>query len=102
MPSHRTRWRPNRASVGVAVGTEPLAGRPQLVTGTTQQEFVTEAKEDIPHIGDDYGMPASADYADASRFHGHIDVVQIDVGEDDHSLTLIDPAAVARVATSRQ
>ena len=30
-----------------------------------------------------------------------IDVVQIDVGEDDHS-HLIDPAEVARVATARQ
>ena len=35
-------------------------------------------------------MPVSADYAGASRFNGRIDVVQIDVGDDDHS-HLIDP-----------
>ena len=57
--------------------------------------------DETTDIGDDYGMPVSADYAGASRFNGRIDVVQIDVGDDDHS-HLIDPAEVARVATSRQ
>jgi arylsulfatase len=57
--------------------------------------------DETTDIGDDYGMPVSADYAGSSRFNGRIEVVQIDVGEDDHS-HLIDPAEVARVATSRQ
>jgi hypothetical protein len=43
----------------------------------------------------------SADYAGASRFTGRITVVQLDVGDDDHS-HLIDPAEVARIATARQ
>jgi arylsulfatase len=46
-------------------------------------------------------MPVSDDYRGVSRFTGRIDVVQIDLGEDDHS-HLIDPAEVARVAASRQ
>lgn len=57
--------------------------------------------DDTTDIGDDYGMPVSADYLGSSRFNGRIDVVQIDVGDDDHS-HLIDPEEVARVATSRQ
>ncbi|GAA4760522.1 arylsulfatase [Actinomycetospora chibensis] len=57
--------------------------------------------EETTDIGDDYGMPVSADYAAASRFNGRIEVVQIDLGEDDHR-HLIDPAEVARIATSRQ
>jgi arylsulfatase len=57
--------------------------------------------DETTDLGDDYGMPVSSDYASASRFTGRIDVVQIDVGEDDHS-HLIDPEDVARVAISRQ
>jgi len=57
--------------------------------------------DETTDVGDDYGMPVSADYAGASRFNGRIDVVQIDVGDDDQS-HLIDPAEVARVAISRQ
>jgi arylsulfatase len=57
--------------------------------------------DDTTDIGDDFGMPVSSDYAGASRFNGVIDVVQIDVGDDDHS-HLVDPAEVARVAISRQ
>ena len=57
--------------------------------------------DETTDIGNDYGMPVSADYAGASRFNGHIDVVQIDVGDDDHS-HLIDPEHVAMVAVSRQ
>ena len=64
------------------------------------QPLVFSADE-TTDIGDDYGMPVSADYAGASRFNGRIDVVQIDVGDDDHS-HLIDPEEVARVAFSRQ
>ena len=76
---------------GRSVGT----GRVDLT-----QPLVFSADE-TTDIGDDYGMPVSADYAGASKFNGRIDVVQIDVGDDDHS-HLIDPAEVARVATSRQ
>lgn len=57
--------------------------------------------DETTDIGEDYGMPVSVAYAGASKFNGHIDVVQIDVGDDDHS-HLIDPADVARVAVSRQ
>ena len=57
--------------------------------------------DETTDIGEDYGMPVSADYAGASRFNGRIDVVQIDVGDDDHS-HLVDPAEVARIATARQ
>ena len=64
------------------------------------QPLVFSADE-TTDIGDDYGMPVSADYGAASKFNGRIDVVQIDVGDDDHS-HLIDPAEVARVAISRQ
>ena len=66
----------------------------------TTQPMIFSA-DDTTDIGDDYGMPVSADYAGASRFNGRIEVVQIDVGTDDHS-HLLDPAEVARVATSRQ
>lgn len=76
---------------GVKVGT----GRVELT-----QPLIFSADE-TTDIGDDYGLPVSADYAGASRFTGRIDVVQIDVGEDDHS-HLIDPAEIARVATARQ
>jgi arylsulfatase len=57
--------------------------------------------DETTDIGDDFGMPVSTDYAGASKFNGRIDVVQIDVGADDHS-HLIDPAEVARIAASRQ
>ena len=57
--------------------------------------------DETTDIGDDYGMPVSADYAGASKFNGRIDVVQIDVGDDDHS-HLIDPEEVARIASARQ
>jgi hypothetical protein len=59
------------------------------------------AADETTDIGNDYGMPVSADYAGASRFNGRIDLVQIDVGADDNS-HLIDPAQVAMVAVSRQ
>ncbi len=76
---------------GAAVGTGRVA---------VTQPLVFSADE-TTDIGNDYGMPVSAEYAGASRFTGRIDVVQIDVGADDHS-HLIDPAEVARVAISRQ
>ena len=64
------------------------------------QPLVFSADE-TTDIGNDVGMPVSADYGGSPRFNGHIDVVQIDVGDDDHS-HLIDPAEVARIATARQ
>ncbi len=57
--------------------------------------------DDTTDIGDDFGMPVSADYGASSRFNGRIDVVEIAVGDDDQS-HLIDPEDVARVAISRQ
>ena len=56
------------------------------------QPLVFSADE-TDHIGNDYGMPISAEYASASKFTGRIDVVQIDVGDDYHT-HLIDPAQV--------
>ena len=76
---------------GEAVGT----GRVEKT-----QPLVFSADE-TTDIGEDYGMPVSADYTGASTFNGRIDVVQIDIGDDDHS-HLIDPAALAHVALSRQ
>jgi arylsulfatase len=57
--------------------------------------------DETTDIGDDYGTPVSRDYPTSTRFNGRIDVVQIDIGDDDHS-HLIDPAEVVRVATARQ
>jgi arylsulfatase A-like enzyme len=64
------------------------------------QPLVFSADE-TTDIGDDYGMSVSSDYAEHSRFNGRIEVVQIDIGDDDHS-HMIDPAEVARIATARQ
>ena len=74
------------------------------VVGTGRVEAtqpLTFSADETTDIGDNYGMPVSADYSGASRFNGHIDVVQIDVEEDDHS-HLIGPADVAQVAPARQ
>jgi arylsulfatase len=57
--------------------------------------------DETTDIGDDYGTPVSDDYAGASRFNGRIELVQLDVGDDDHS-HLIDPEILARVAVARQ
>jgi arylsulfatase len=76
---------------GVSVGS----GRVNVT-----QPLIFSADE-TTDIGNDYGMPVSAQYAGASKFNGRIDVVQIDVGDDDHS-HLIDPELVSMVATSRQ
>nr|WP_279394089.1 arylsulfatase [Rhodococcus sp. ARC_M6] len=76
---------------GKPVGT----GRVELT-----QPMVFSADE-TTDVGDDYGMPVSTDYGDITKFNGRIDVVQLDVGDDDHS-HLIDPEEVARVAISRQ
>jgi hypothetical protein len=66
-----------------------------------QTQPLVFSADETTDIGDDYGMPVSGDYAKASRFNGRIDVVQIDIGDDDHS-HLIDPAEVARIAIARQ
>ena len=66
-----------------------------------QTQPLVFSADETTDIGDDYGMPVSTEYAEASRFNGRIDVVQIDVGADDHS-HLIDPVEVARIAISRQ
>ncbi len=76
---------------GVSVGTGRIDRTQPLIFSA----------DETTDLGDDYGTPVSADYASASRFNGRLDVVVIDVGDDDHS-HLIDPADVARVATSRQ
>jgi hypothetical protein len=57
--------------------------------------------DETTDIGDDYGMPVSADYAGASKFNGKIDLVQIDIGDDTHD-HMVDPADLIRVAISRQ
>jgi hypothetical protein len=71
-------------------------------TGRVEQtQPLVFSADETTDIGDDYGMPVSAGYAGASRFNGRIHVVQIDVGDDDHS-HLIDVTEVERVAASRQ
>ncbi|WP_336882489.1 arylsulfatase [Rhodococcus globerulus] len=76
-------------------GTEAGKGRVE------QTQPMIFSADETTDIGDDYGMPVSSDYAGASKFNGRIDVVQIDVGDDDHT-HLIDPALISRVAISRQ
>lgn len=74
----------------------------QVGSGRVEQtQPMIFSAEETTDIGDDYGMPVSADYGTPSKFNGRIDVVQLDVGTDDHS-HLIDPAEIARVAASRQ
>ena len=58
--------------------------------------------DETTDIGEDFGMPVSSDYPDATnRFNGKIDVVQIDLGDDNHD-HLIDPDEVIRIAMARQ
>ncbi|MDO9486065.1 MAG: arylsulfatase [Actinomycetota bacterium] len=76
-------------------GRQVGAGRVEMT-----QPLIFSA-DDTTDIGDDFGMPVSADYRGESRFNGRIHVVQIEVGDDDHT-HLIDPLEIARVATSRQ
>jgi hypothetical protein len=47
------------------------------------------------------GMPVSPDYVGGSKFNGKIDLVQIDIGDDNHD-HMVDPADLIRVAISRQ
>jgi arylsulfatase len=47
-------------------------------------------------------MPVTTDYAgDTSKFNGKIDLVQIDLGDDNHD-HLIDPDEIIRIAFARQ
>jgi arylsulfatase len=64
------------------------------------QPLVFSADE-TTDIGEDAGMPVTPDYKGADRFNGTIDLVQIDVGKDDHD-HLIDPKALMLVAMARQ
>jgi hypothetical protein len=65
------------------------------------QPLVFSADE-TTDIGEDYGMPVTSDYAgDTSKFNGKIDLVQIDLGDDNHD-HLIDPEELIRIALSRQ
>jgi hypothetical protein len=58
--------------------------------------------DETTDIGEDYGMPVSSDYAgDTSKFNGKIDLVQIDLGDDNHD-HLIDPEEIVRIAFARQ
>jgi hypothetical protein len=65
------------------------------------QPIVFSADE-TTDIGADYGMPVSTDYTgEDSKFNGRIDLVQIDIGDDNHD-HLVDPHDLIRVAISRQ
>ncbi|HVA08209.1 MAG TPA: sulfatase-like hydrolase/transferase [Acidimicrobiales bacterium] len=64
------------------------------------QAMVFSADE-TTDIGDDFGMPVSTDYGAKSRCNARIELVQIDIGDDNHD-HLIDPEDIIRVAMSRQ
>jgi arylsulfatase A-like enzyme len=65
------------------------------------QPLVFSADE-TTDIGEDFGMPVSSDYGGAtSKFNGKIDLVQIDLGDDNHD-HLVDPEQLIRVAMARQ
>jgi hypothetical protein len=64
------------------------------------QPLVFSADE-TTDIGEDSGTPVSPDYVGADRFNGTIELVQIDVGDDDHD-HLIDPDELVRIAMARQ
>ena len=66
------------------------------------QPMVFSADE-TTDIGEDFGMPVSSDYTGgtSSRFNGKIDLVQIDLGDDNHD-HLIDIEEVIRIAMARQ
>ena len=57
--------------------------------------------DETTDIGEDFGMPVSSGYSGASRFNGKIDLVQIDIGDDNHD-HLIKPEELIRIAMSRQ
>jgi hypothetical protein len=58
--------------------------------------------DETTDIGEDFGMPVTSDYgAGTSKFNGKIDLVQIDLGDDNHD-HLINPEELIRVAMARQ
>jgi arylsulfatase len=57
--------------------------------------------DETTDIGEDTSMPVTTDYKGADRFNGSIELVQIDVGDDNHD-HLIDPQDLVRVAMARQ
>jgi arylsulfatase len=67
--------------------------------GATQP--IIFSADETTDVGDDYGMQVSPDYAGHSKFNGKIDLVQIDIGDDNHD-HMVDPADLIRVAISRQ
>ena len=69
------------------------------VQATQPLIFSTDETTDI---GEDFGMPVTSDYSGASsRFNGKIDLVQIDLGDDDHD-HFIDPEERLRITMARQ
>jgi arylsulfatase len=77
-------------------GREVGKGR---VDGTQPMIFSADETTDV---GQDTGTQVTADYtSETSRFNGRIELLQIDVGDDDHS-HLVDPDELVRVAMSRQ
>jgi arylsulfatase len=77
-------------------GREVGKGR---VDGTQPMIFSADETTDL---GQDTGTRVTADYtSESSRFNGRIELLQIDVGEDDHN-HLVDPQELVRVAMSRQ
>jgi arylsulfatase A-like enzyme len=57
--------------------------------------------DETTDIGQDAGMPVSKNYPTDTTFNGEIDLVQIDIGDDDHD-HLIDPQQLIHIAMSRQ
>jgi arylsulfatase A-like enzyme len=76
-------------------------GRPVGSGRVDQTQPMIFSADETTDIGDDYGTPVTVEYPAETKFNGRIGVVQIEVGDDDHT-HLIDPAEVVRVATSRQ
>ena len=64
------------------------------------QPLVFSADE-TTDISQDSGTPVTRDYVGADRCNATIDVVQIDVGDDDHD-HMIDPQELVRIAMARQ
>jgi hypothetical protein len=46
-------------------------------------------------------MPVTSDYGGSSKFNGKIDLVQIDLGDDNHD-HLINPEELISIAMARQ
>jgi hypothetical protein len=57
--------------------------------------------DETTDIGEDYGMPVTTDYPGNTKFNGKIDLVQIDLGDDNHD-HLIDPEELIRIAMATQ